>query len=351
MQGNVIDRHRNGTTDGAIRAAISMSRGGGHTVIGNIITRPNNAVFEFSAGPVIEDVAIIGNEVSGPTAFAAPVPLLWIGEDLAPPAADDVRDIRIIGNSFRAAAGYNTNLARLHYCDRLLIEGNTFENLGMTAYADIWGLRGSGEGAGTANFSRDWRFVNNTYRITEIGGPFGCGGYRLDPPFTASGIPARFAGDTGEFGATGTMFSTAAAVSDVALEVLDMEDTGLVMAAGTGAFARQRHTPLPVGAFVLDANWGVGATVAIIAPDARDRRGEIEVTPAGAPGANPTITLTFAQGPYPCVPRAIVARNDVAAPSPAFATWATTLTTLVITFNATPIAGNAYRFAYDVEVA
>jgi hypothetical protein len=93
--------------------------------------------------------------------------------------------------------------------------------------------------------------------------------------------------------------------------------------------------------------WGSSATVSIY-PRSTDQRGQIAVTANGSGvGANPTITLTFHNGPWFTAPFAVVGRNDPNAPGRA-PTWRTTPTTLVITFQGTPVAGSVYRFAWMV---
>ena len=96
----------------------------------------------------------------------------------------------------------------------------------------------------------------------------------------------------------------------------------------------------------LNANWGTTATVTSISGD--DTRGQFTVNSAGTgQGANPTITVNFIDGTWPSAPFAIVAHglgDQLTVPL----TWTTTVNTLDIIFQGTPIAGQFYRINYMV---
>ena len=104
-------------------------------------------------------------------------------------------------------------------------------------------------------------------------------------------------------------------------------------------------TALVAGDFALSAGWGATASVGTITGDAHHAR--FTVTSAGAgQAANPTVTLTFKDGTWTNSPFAqvqIVAAST-AADLLVAVTWTTTATTLVITFNGTPVAGRTYTF-------
>ena len=97
-------------------------------------------------------------------------------------------------------------------------------------------------------------------------------------------------------------------------------------------------TALAAADLALSAGWGTGATVAVAA-GSTDTRGQITVTVGTAPGANPTITLTFKNGAFAAAPFAL-AKQEGGTQAITALTESTTLTTLVITFQGTPIAGN-----------
>jgi hypothetical protein len=95
------------------------------------------------------------------------------------------------------------------------------------------------------------------------------------------------------------------------------------------------------------SGWGSSATVSID-PGSTDQRGQIAVTAKGLGiSANPTLTLTFRDGPWFAAPFAVVGRNDPNAPARA-PTWRTTPKMLVITFQGTPVAGTVYKFSWMV---
>jgi hypothetical protein len=95
------------------------------------------------------------------------------------------------------------------------------------------------------------------------------------------------------------------------------------------------------------SGWGSSASVSVY-PGSNDQRGEIAVTAAGSGmAANPTVTLTFHDGTWFAAPFAVVGRNDANAPA-GTPTWRTTATTLVITFQGTPVAGSYYTFTWMV---
>jgi hypothetical protein len=106
-------------------------------------------------------------------------------------------------------------------------------------------------------------------------------------------------------------------------------------------------TPLTPADFSLSSGWGSSASVSAY-PGSADQRGQITVFANGAGmAANPTVTLTFHDGTWVVAPFAVVGRNDPNTPSGS-PTWSTTPTTLVITFQGTPVAGTFYTFSWIV---
>jgi hypothetical protein len=95
------------------------------------------------------------------------------------------------------------------------------------------------------------------------------------------------------------------------------------------------------------SGWGSSATVSVY-PGSTDQRGQVAVKANGwGKAANPTLTLTFHDGPWFATPFAVVGRNDPNAPA-GTPTWHTTPTALVITFHGTPAAGTSYVFTWMV---
>ena len=113
-------------------------------------------------------------------------------------------------------------------------------------------------------------------------------------------------------------------------------------------FAVSLGTALVAADFgTLDSKWGNTSALSAIAGTDQAFTFTINV-PVGATGMgpNPTITLTFHDGTWGTNPPVFqVQRNDLAIPygSPPH-TWSETTTNLTITFNGTPVAGNAYVF-------
>lgn len=105
------------------------------------------------------------------------------------------------------------------------------------------------------------------------------------------------------------------------------------------------HAP---GDYALSAGWGNTATVSSVA--ARDTGGRVSITCNGAGiAANPTVTLTYKDGAWGVAPTCVPQRADINAPSAAqFVPTSDTLTTFVLTFLGTPVAGTVYTFSFGV---
>lgn len=107
-------------------------------------------------------------------------------------------------------------------------------------------------------------------------------------------------------------------------------------------------TPLEIGDFVLSAGWGASGALSGFAVPSTDTRGIVIFTALGAGiAANPTVTFTFKDGPYPSAPVVVPARGDISAPSPA--PWTVTMESpgsVVFTFAGTPVSANVYRLLW-----
>ena len=100
-------------------------------------------------------------------------------------------------------------------------------------------------------------------------------------------------------------------------------------------------TSLVAGDFSLSAGWGTTASVSAVS--GTDQRFRITVTSAGTgQGANPTITLTFKDGTWTTAPFAVAHRGGGSQPTVSLDVTSTTATTLVATFNGTPVAAETY---------
>ena len=110
---------------------------------------------------------------------------------------------------------------------------------------------------------------------------------------------------------------------------------------GKRYYATLGTTPI-AGDFALHANWGATASIGSIVGN--DQRLKFTVTSAGAgTGLNPTIIFTFKDGTWTTAPFAYVIRNGGDQPT-VVNTVATSATTLTITFNGTPVAGETYTY-------
>ena len=108
-----------------------------------------------------------------------------------------------------------------------------------------------------------------------------------------------------------------------------------------------RGTVLVAGDFALSAGWGTTASVGSIT--GVDQWAQFTITSSGTgQGANPTATLTFKDGTWTNAPIAVCQRADRANQTTIEFTWTTTATTLVLTFEGTPIAAETFVVACHV---
>lgn len=127
--------------------------------------------------------------------------------------------------------------------------------------------------------------------------------------------------------------------------------TTKLVGAIQGVFYRARDsagggTGLAGGNFALSGGFGSTASVSLIS--GKDQRFRFRVTSSGTgQGASPTITLTFADGAWEVAPYAVVSREGGDQPT-ITNLITTTTTTLTITFNGTPVAGQVYDFVVVV---
>jgi hypothetical protein len=115
---------------------------------------------------------------------------------------------------------------------------------------------------------------------------------------------------------------------------------------GTGVFRRQAGgmccTALTAGNFAFGGNWGTSPAFTTIT--GFDAGFKLTVTSGtGAPGANPTITLTFADGIWPgSGPTCVANRGETNAPFTATWTTGSANASLVLTFVGTPAVSTQY---------
>ncbi len=224
--GNSIDLHRDGTTDGAVRGAIVVARGGDHLIADNRITRSNNACLFLDAGDnpgeTLTNVTVVGNVFELPTSSAFLIPMLYVGEDITP--TDRIDGITIQGNTFRADA-WNQSAIRVNWCHGLLVQGNTIQLTNVTAATYGISLQARGESALSATNSSRWSFVRNDIRVTAGGGGSGAA-FRFNPPFVDdSTVDAKFDGNTAS--TPTSTFSVSANIVNPNVSVSRQSITGL----------------------------------------------------------------------------------------------------------------------------
>lgn len=122
--------------------------------------------------------------------------------------------------------------------------------------------------------------------------------------------------------------------------------------ATTGRIGAEIGTALAQANVALGAGWGTTATVAIAA-GSNDQAGILTVTSAGTGQAQATanITITFADGAYAAVPRAVIwtllsSSNAVTESQPT--QGAVTATTASCRHSVLPVAAATYKYAYLV---
>lgn len=112
--------------------------------------------------------------------------------------------------------------------------------------------------------------------------------------------------------------------------------------SGTVQRLRAGGTTLTTGNFSISTGWGSTRSVDTISGS--DNRFKFRVNSAGTgQAANPTITITFAEGAFAVAPFAIVVRNGGNQITTPFI-WSESTTALTITFVGTPVAGEQYLF-------
>ncbi len=111
---------------------------------------------------------------------------------------------------------------------------------------------------------------------------------------------------------------------------------------------RSSGTAHVTGDYALGGNWGTSPSVSSVA--ATDHGGRVTVTSgSGAPGASPTLALTFQNGTWTNAPGVVGTRGDTNAPTTAF--WALTSISSTVatwTFVGTPSASTAYVLDFTV---
>lgn len=107
----------------------------------------------------------------------------------------------------------------------------------------------------------------------------------------------------------------------------------------------QQGTPLAAGNVALSSGFGTSPS-SILTAGSTDTRGQIQVTVGTSPTANPTITITFADGTFGTAPFAIACYSGTSNALPLSVT--TTATTMVIELVGTPSASEIINITWHV---
>lgn len=231
--GNRIDRHRDGTTDGAVRGAIVAARGGDITIADNTITRPNNAAIFLDAGDgagqTLTNVTVIGNTISDPVVSAFLIPLVYVGEDLAMPS-DFIDSVTIVGNTIRTN-GWSGQAIRLNWGRGIVVAQNVVRMLGVVATTFPIAFQARGEAAASATWSDRWQVVDNDIAVTDGGGGAASVAFRLNPPFNTGSSTSLLVANN-RTSVPAAPFNTSAAVTNPNISVAGQPTTGLAYSAG-----------------------------------------------------------------------------------------------------------------------
>lgn len=111
-------------------------------------------------------------------------------------------------------------------------------------------------------------------------------------------------------------------------------------------------TAISSGNIALSAGWGTSPTLTIVR--GTDQAAVIQITAKATVSANPTVTVTFADGTFTQVPVVVPSRSDTVAaagaPTASVANeWVvtnTTATAVTFTFVGTPVANNIYGLTW-----
>lgn len=104
-------------------------------------------------------------------------------------------------------------------------------------------------------------------------------------------------------------------------------------------------TVLIAGNIVLSSGWGTIPT--LVVNRGVDQAASIQITAKATVAANPTVTVTFADGTFTQIPVVIASRTDISAPTAAnWSVTTVTATAVTFTFVGTPVANSVYGLAW-----
>lgn len=104
-------------------------------------------------------------------------------------------------------------------------------------------------------------------------------------------------------------------------------------------------TPVTSSDIALHANWGTSPAQSV-STNSRTTRGRTQITAGTTPGANPTLILTYPDGPYPTAPYGFCVLNGGSGGTARiFVSFSSTAMT--VTYGGTPSAGT-YSFEWEI---
>lgn len=232
--GNTIRDHRLaiGST-GAILSAINVSRSAEVTVGANTVSNfygggiyvggTSNDV----AGPpttVSRDISVIDNMLIRPL---EDIPSIIVGQQTAAIATDYPNGVKIEGNTHFSDQAGVAGFMTIFGGKRCTVSDNHVKITGITTTVSAIRFNGTGEGAGTADYTDDWTF-DDTNRFDFTGSSGTCYVYRLSGA-EATGTKMVFR--TGAVTNATATFVVTSSVSDPNVSVVGLTD-GLTLAAG-----------------------------------------------------------------------------------------------------------------------
>jgi hypothetical protein len=222
IAGNTIMQHRLGVANGTFRPALQVGRSVDVVVQENIVAlHGDGGIYIFKeAGSATRNIVVRGNIAIHPSNTVSS----YIVGSINPANDGFPENIRIDGN-VGYQIGVNSPVLRIENAKRLLVADNLFQNLGVTAGSiGIVQIRGTGEGAGTAQFSDEFEFRNNLLSGTLNGGAAVAAFASLGAQDT-SAVRMTFAGN--DVKVPGDAFLREMRITNPNIAVFDRSDKGL----------------------------------------------------------------------------------------------------------------------------
>ena len=232
--GNTITRHRDGTTDGAVRGAIVIARSQDISVIGNTLSECNNACLEVTSDDAsypAKNVKFVGNSILNIITSSFEIPPIMIGT--ATTDSGSISGISVIGNTVTMDNSQTGIQAlRLVRGVDVMIANNTFTY--VTTSANVNGIISINGEQTYGNGTSGVHIENNMFY--GIGGIYNMSGIRVNPDIaTATSMSVSFRSNrfTLESSGTANTFSVPTTITNNAISLFDHDDTGLTRSVAT----------------------------------------------------------------------------------------------------------------------